>query len=104
MSADNQGSTLEEKGDYAGARKAYERELANDEKALGPNHPNAATDLSYLGAVLRAGGEFVRAKHMLERALSIDEKALGPDHPDTVMDRRNLELLLRDMEDKRVVL
>jgi hypothetical protein len=40
-------------GDLAAARPLYERALAIDEKVLGPEHPDTATDLSRLAGLVQ---------------------------------------------------
>jgi hypothetical protein len=42
------------KGDLAGARPLFERALAIDEKALGHEHPEVATNLANLANLLQA--------------------------------------------------
>ena len=75
----------------AGARAAYERALAIDEKSFGPDHPNVATDVNNLGMVLQDLGDLVGARAAFERALTIWERVLGPDHPNTRIVRGNLD-------------
>ena len=70
-------------GDLAGARRLCERALAICEKALGPEHPDTATNLNSLALLLQAQGDLAGARPLCERALAIREKALGPKHPDT---------------------
>ena len=41
-------------GNYAEARPLYERSLAINEKALGPEHPSVAASLNNLAALFRA--------------------------------------------------
>ena len=47
---------LQDLGDLAGARAAFERALAIDEKTFGPDHPDVATDVNNLGMVLQDPG------------------------------------------------
>ncbi len=72
---------LQDLGDLAGARAAYERALAIDEKSFGPDHPDVATVVNNLGSVLQDLGDLAGARAAFERALAIDEKSFGPDHP-----------------------
>ena len=39
-------------GEYDEAKPLYERAIAIDEKALGPDHPGVATDLNNLAGLL----------------------------------------------------
>ncbi len=72
----------------------YLRALAIREKALGPNHPNAAISLNNLAALYRARGEYAKAEPLYLRALEILEKALGPNHPNVATALENYALLL----------
>ena len=84
---------LQDLGDLAGARAAFERALAIDETSFGPDHPNVARDVNNLGMVLRALGDLAGARAAFERALAIFERVLGPDHPNTRTVRGNLDRL-----------
>ncbi len=95
----NLGSHLQNVAEYAGAKAAYERALAIDEAAFGPDHPNIASDVNNLGLVLQAQGDYAGAKAAYERALAIDEAAFGPDHPDVARDINNLGNVLQDQGD-----
>jgi tetratricopeptide (TPR) repeat protein len=70
----------------------YQRALAIDQKALGPNHPRTAVDLNNIGAALKQEGQYGEAIGYVERALAIDQKALGSHHSDTVVVLRALAL------------
>jgi len=48
---------LEDQGDLAAAKAAYERALKIDEVAFGSDHPNVARDVNNLGSVLQAQGD-----------------------------------------------
>jgi len=93
------GYRLNRVTDLAGARAAYERALAIDERAFGPDHPEVATDVNNLGSVLKALGDLAGARAAFERALAIDERAFGPDHPNVARDVNNLGDVLRDLGD-----
>src|SRR5262249_47066835 len=93
------GGKLYGKAAYSAARPLYERALAIYEKALGPEHPDAATSLNNLALVLRDQGDLAAARPLNERALAIKEKALGPEHPDTAASLNNLAWVLRDQDD-----
>ncbi len=66
---------------YAQAEPLYQRALAIDEKALGPEHPAVATGLNNLALLYYAEGKYTEAEPLFRRALAIAEKALGPEHP-----------------------
>ena len=89
------GYHLQMVADYVGARAAFERALAIDERAFGPEHPNVARDVNNLGLVLKDLGELSGARAAYERALRIFEKFLPPEHPSIRTVRGNLESLDR---------
>ena len=84
------GSHLRMVAEYAGARAAFERALAIDEKVYGPEHPSVATDVNNLGGVLRALGDLAGARAAFERALAILEARLPANHPSIRTVRANL--------------
>jgi len=71
----------------------FERALAIDEAAYGPDHPGVAIDVNNLGLVLQDIGDLEAAKKMYERALSIFTEYLGEDHPNTVTVQNNLNII-----------
>jgi tetratricopeptide (TPR) repeat protein len=93
------GYHLQRVAEYAGARAAYERALAIDERAYGPEHPEVATDVNNLGSVLRALGDLAGARAAFERALAIDERVHGPEHPNVAIRVNNLGNVLHDLGD-----
>jgi hypothetical protein len=80
-------------GDVAAARAGFERALAIDEAAYGPNHPTVARDVNNLAGVLRDLGNLAG----FERALAIDEAVYGPNHPTVATMANNLAGVLRDL-------
>jgi tetratricopeptide (TPR) repeat protein len=104
--SDTAGSLFNELGyhlrmiaDLAGARAAFERALAIDEAAFGPDHPTVATFVSNLGGVLLELGDLAGARAACERALAIGQVALGPDHPTVATIVSNLGGVLQDLGD-----
>jgi tetratricopeptide (TPR) repeat protein len=95
----NLGYYLQRVADHAGARAAFERALAIDERAFGPEHPNVAIRVNNLGGVLRALGDLAGARAAFERALAIDERAFGPEHPNVAILVNNLGNVLQDLGD-----
>ena len=69
--------------------------LAIDEKALGPEHPDVATDLNNLAALYQLLGRYEVAEPLYERALAIKEKTLGREHPLVAQGLENYAILLR---------
>lgn len=84
---------------YALARSLYERVLAVNEIAFGPDHATTATCLNNLGMLLTRQGDFVRARQHLERALSIQEQVRGHNHPSTAPSLNNLGSVLEAQGD-----
>jgi tetratricopeptide (TPR) repeat protein len=69
---------------------AYEENLAEQARALGPDHPGTLRARGSLArALLRAGREG-DAIELFERTLAERERTLGPGHPDTLASRRDL--------------
>jgi tetratricopeptide (TPR) repeat protein len=93
------GIYLKYRAEYAEAKRMYERALAIDEAALGPDHPQVATFANNLGEVLRAQGDLSGAKALFERAIAIDEAALGSNHPTVAIRLNNLGNVLRAQGD-----
>src|SRR6266545_415796 len=60
----------------------HQRALRIREAVLGPDHPDVATALNYVGRALSDLGRAAEALPLHQRALRIREDALGPDHPD----------------------
>ena len=93
------GTYLWRRAEFAAAKAAFERALAIDEKAYGPDHPEVARDVNNLGTVLQDIGDLAGAREHYERALAVDEKAYGPDHPKVAIRVNNLGSVLQDMGD-----
>ena len=49
------------------------------EKALGPDHPEVATNLNNLAELYRVQGRYAEAEPLNRRSLAIREKAFGPE-------------------------
>ena len=52
-------------GDYAKAEPLYQRALKIDEKALGPDHPDTATDLNNLAELYLFNGRLRQSRTAL---------------------------------------
>ena len=64
----------------AGGKDFYERMIAIDIKALGPNHPAVADDLNALAGLYVSEHEYDKAKPLIMRALAIYESVYGADN------------------------
>ena len=95
----NLAESLEGSGDFDGAETASRSSLAINEKALGPNSPEVATNLNNLAALTIARGDYTGAEPLLRRALRIKEEALGPDNPEVATALNNVAQLLQDKGD-----
>ncbi len=89
------GEAAQNQGKYAEAESLYKQAIDIYGKTVGPEHPDLARALLYLGCLYRDEEQFdiTKAGPLLERALAIREKALGPDHPSTANTLSNLSLL-----------
>ena len=83
-------SSTATKGATRKPSRSTRRALAIDGDALGPDHPNLATDLTSLGLLYDTQGKYTEAEPLDQRALAIYEKALGPEHPHTATALSNL--------------
>lgn len=73
--------------------------LKIDEKALGTDHPEVATDLNNLALLLQAQNKYTESEPLLRRAVQIFETVLGASHPNTIQVRDNLEGLQEKMSE-----
>ena len=61
-----------------------ERLVADQERVLGPDHPDTLTSRNNLAVAYRAAGRIDEAITLHEQTLAARERVLGPDHPDTL--------------------
>ena len=87
------GIYLYERGRYTDTGPLFERALAIQEKALGPEHPDLAESIDNLAMLYNAQREYAKAESLCGRALAIREKALGPEHPDVATSLHYLAVL-----------
>ena len=69
------------------------RAIEIDEKVLGKDHPNVATDYNNLANLLSAQSKYDEAEPLYRRAMEIFQTKLGLDHPKTVAVRKNYDHL-----------
>jgi tetratricopeptide (TPR) repeat protein len=80
---------------YAEAEPFYRRALSIVERALGPDHAQAALPLGGLAALYNAEGRYREAEPLYRRTLAIQERAMGSDHPALAGLLDNYAVLLR---------
>ena len=88
------GETLRTAGKFTAALPYLRQAVQLCESVFGPDNPNVAIRINYLGLVLWALGDLSGARTQFERALSIVEKAYVTDHPNVTAIVNNLGLLL----------
>ena len=82
---------LRQLGDSAAqAIQVGEPLLADQERVLGPDHPDTLASRNDLAGAYRAAGRAAEAIALHERTLADRERVLGPDHPSTMTVRDNL--------------
>lgn len=79
-----------DRGDYAEARRLFERALALRRAALGDEALATADTLGALALVMARQGDSTTARPMIEATLATRLRILGPDHPDTAETLTNL--------------
>ena len=67
-----------------------ERLVADQERVLGPDHPDTLAARNNLALAYRAAGRTDEAITLHEQTLADRERILGPDHPHTLQSRNNL--------------
>jgi len=86
---------LYRQGKYAEAIPVAKEALAISERALGPDHPEAATSLNNLAELYVSLGEYANAEPLHKRSLAIKEKVYGPEHPNVALGLNNLAQIYR---------
>ncbi|KAJ5642325.1 hypothetical protein N7490_006325 [Penicillium lividum] len=90
------GNLYSDQGKLKEAEEMYQRALAGNEKALGPDHISTLDTVNNLGNLYSDQGKLKEAEEMYQRALAGREKALGPDHTSTLDTVNNLGNLYSD--------
>jgi hypothetical protein len=72
----------------------YERNLADSERLLGPDHPDTLASRNNLAMAYEDAGRVAEAIPLLERTLADSDRLLGPNHPTTDVVRGNLAELV----------
>ena len=69
-----------------------ERLVADQERVLGPDHPDTLAARNNLAVAYQDAGRTAEAITLHEQTLAARERVLGPDHPDTLTSRNNLAI------------
>ena len=83
-------------GSTAQAIVIGERLVADQERVLGPDHPDTLTSRNLLANAYRDAGRTDEAISLHEQTLATRERILDPDHLDTLTSRNNLANAYRD--------
>ena len=84
-------------GDSAAQAIAIAETLLTDqERLLGPDHPDTLASRNNLALAYQETGRTAEAIALHEQTLATRERLLGPDHPDTLTSRNNLAIAYRD--------
>ncbi|WP_198954263.1 CHAT domain-containing tetratricopeptide repeat protein [Moorena bouillonii] len=67
---------------YSEAIPLWERELEIRQQVLGPDHPDVAANLNYLGVLYSSQGRYQEAESLFQQALQLRKRWLGEEHPD----------------------
>jgi tetratricopeptide (TPR) repeat protein len=78
------------------AEPLLQRALSLNERVLGVEHPDTATNLNNLGDLYWMQGKHTEAELLYQRALSLRERVLGVEHPDLARSLNSLAVLYRE--------
>jgi CHAT domain-containing protein/Tfp pilus assembly protein PilF len=81
---------------YADALKLAQETLAIRQKALGPEHPEVATNFDTVGLMLNGLGRAAEAEPLFRQSLAIREKALGSEDATIALSLTNVADLCRN--------
>jgi hypothetical protein len=84
------GYYLDNRGDYAAARKVHWRTIAIRRRFLGDGHTDTLDAMGNLAFVERATGNLAAAARIHQHVLTSRKRTLGPRHPDTLISMNNL--------------
>ena len=82
-------------GDAAGALRLSRELLPDQERVLGPDHPDTLTTRDNIASWTGECGDAAGALRLSRELLPDQERVLGPDHPDTLTTRNNIARLDR---------
>ncbi len=96
---ENEVFQLSGQGNNREATDLCRKTLAIRLQVLGTEHPDTASNLTWVGYLLEAQGDYAGARPYYEQGLAICKKAVGPEHPDTALCLNNLGVLLHTQGD-----
>ena len=85
--------TSNERGDYFGALRHWERVSEVRQQSLGAEHPDTLMSVSNLASVYESLGRYGDAERLYLRELPASERVLGAEHPDTLRSAASLAAL-----------
>ena len=74
----------------AGALRLFRELLPDQERVLGPDHPDTLTTRGNIASLTGECGDAAGALRLSRELLPDQERVLGPDHPDTLTTRNNI--------------
>lgn len=86
---------LQAAGQVGEAEALFRAAAREQEKSLGPSHPETATTWNNLASLLAAGNRYQEAEPLQRRALRTMERTLGPRHVRTGLSASNLADIVR---------
>ena len=85
--------SLYQQGRFDEAIPVAEALLEQDERSLGPEHPDTLQSVNNLAALYQATGRYEAAEPLFRRALEAQERVLGSDHLEALASLNNLAAL-----------
>jgi tetratricopeptide (TPR) repeat protein len=83
-------------GHYSAAGATHQEVLSFRQNALGPEHPDTLTSMSYVAQALSRQGKYAEAEKMHRETLALDKKVSGDKHPATLTSMNYVAQALSD--------
>mgnify|MGYP000936789235 CR=1 FL=1 len=77
----------------------FEKNLADSERVLGPDHPGTLVSRNNLALAYQDAGRLEKAIDLFKQTLADSERILGSDHPHTLTSRGNLASAYQDADE-----
>ena len=90
------GTLYDSIGKYADAEQAFNQALAENLKALGPQHPIIGLSYFHIAEAYQFEGKLAEAEQTYGKALAIEQKAPSPDQATIALIEQNIGGLYRD--------